>query len=70
MSQKKKSKVLPTAIMMAIGGAIGFGAAHYGMKAGRELPSEVVLLLAIAAIPVFFFGIKSRTGGSSNGTKM
>jgi hypothetical protein len=33
------------------------------MKAGRELPSEVVLLLAIAAIPVFFFVVGIHEAG-------
>ncbi|MFM8744893.1 MAG: site-2 protease family protein, partial [Cytophagales bacterium] len=63
MAQKNKSKVLPTVIMMATGGAIGFAAAYYGMEAGNKLPGEVVLLLAIAAVPVFFFVVGIHEAG-------
>lgn len=55
MRQKKRSKIFQIAVGMVLGGGIGFASAYYGMKAGRELPDEVLLLCGIAAIPVFFF---------------
>ncbi|MFM8914293.1 MAG: site-2 protease family protein [Flammeovirgaceae bacterium] len=63
MDKKKKPKVFQIAFGMVLGGVIGFAAAHYGIKAGRELPGEAGLLLAIAVIPVFFLVIGVHEAG-------
>lgn len=57
MRQKKRSKIFQIVLGMIIGGGVGFASAFYGMKAGRELPDEALVLCGIAAIPVFFFVI-------------
>lgn len=62
-SKKKKSKIVGLILMTILGGIIGFFIGKLGFQAGRSLPGSVMLMLAIAFIPVFFLVIGFHEAG-------
>ena len=62
-SKKKKSKIVGFILLMILCVVMGFFIGKLGFHAGKSLPWSVVLMLAIAFIPVFFLVIGFHEAG-------
>lgn len=63
MKKNKLSKILPIAVMMLIGGAVGFFGASVGMDAAKAMPKAQVITLLVLIVPSYYLVVAFHEAG-------